>query len=192
MKRLIGLSGRAGSGKNTVMEIIARLERDGASEIAFAGPLKRFCQEVFGFSAEQIEGAAKNDPDPRYPRMHRDPQGCYRKLLTPRYAMQTLGTEWGRDCFPDVWADLGIRRAQALPGTVVITDCRFLNEAKAIIAAGGEVWRIVRPGAGLSGSAGAHASEAEAESAEFLALVSKTIHNTGTLKDLRRAVSAAF
>ena len=34
---------------------------------------------------------------------------CY---LTPRYALQTLGTEWGQDCFKNTWVDLTIRDAE--------------------------------------------------------------------------------
>lgn len=41
----------------------------------------------------------------------RDAPQCY---LTPRYALQTLGTEWGRGCYPPVWAESTIRDAQGL------------------------------------------------------------------------------
>lgn len=54
---------------------------------------------------------------------------------------------------PDVWAALGVRRALAYlsenpGGLAVITDCRFLNEARLVRAAGGEVWAVFRPGHG--------------------------------------------
>lgn len=231
MKRLIALAGRAGSGKNALAKML------GGHEISFAEPLKRFCQEVFAFTDAQVWGPSeeRNKPDERYPRKgqcgrcrgHGDENrgttyladwwvcpecegsGSSTVYLTPRYALQTLGTEWGRACYENVWADLGVRRAldylnmrnwtadeeaAAYMGshrsnTVVITDCRFINEAKAVRAAGGEVWRIVRPGSGLSGSAALHPSEAEQESPEFLALVTRTIQNTGTLEDLRRQIA---
>ncbi len=178
MRRLIALAGRAGTGKNTVAKLL------GAHEISFAEPLKRFCQEVFAFTDAQIWGPSeeRNRPDTRYLRWSDQDENTY---LTPRYALQQLGTNWGRDCYENVWADLGVRRALASTAdTVVITDCRFVNEAKAVRAAGGEVWRIVRPGAGLAGAAGLHPSEAEQESAEFLSLVTRTVQNTGTLEEL--------
>ncbi len=174
MGRLIAIAGRAGSGKNTAAQLL------GAAEISFAEPLKRFCQEVFAFSDAQMFGPSeeRNRPDPRY------------GGLTPRYALQTLGTEWGRHCYPNVWAELGVRRALASPAPlVVITDCRFVNEALAVRRAGGEVWRIVRPGVGLAGAAGLHPSEAEQESPEFLALVNRTVTNAGTLEQLADALS---
>ncbi len=171
--RLIALAGRAGSGKNTAAQML------GAHEISFAEPMKRFCQEVFAFSDSQVWGPSeeRNRPDPRY------------NGLTARHALQTLGTEWGRACYSDVWAELGVRRAQACGAPlVVITDCRFVNEARVVRAAGGEVWRIVRPGAGLSGAAGLHSSETEQESPEFLKLVTRVVANTGSIEDLRATV----
>lgn len=188
MKRLIALAGRAGSGKNTVATML------GGHEISFAEPLKRFCQEVFAFTDDQVWGpsAERNRPDHRYPRtVGMDCGEAERGFLTARHALQTLGTEWGRACYENVWADLGVRRALASPADLVlITDCRFANEARAVRNAGGEVWRIVRPGAGLDGAAGLHPSEAEQESPEFLELVTRTIVNAGTLEDLRRQVAS--
>lgn len=191
--RLIALSGRAGSGKNTVADML------GCPQISFAEPLKRFCQEVFAFTDAQMFGPSseRNRPDPRY---HRPCPSCFLTgcpncndlgvtFLTPRHALQTLGTEWGRDCYGNVWADLGVRKALATPShVVVITDCRFVNEAEAVRRAGGEVWRVVRPGAGLTGAAGLHPSEAEQESDRFMDLVTRTIENSGDLSDLRRMV----
>lgn len=182
--RLIALAGRAGSGKNAVASML------GAHEISFAEPLKQICQQVFAFSDAQLFGPSseRNRPDYRYPL----PAGGH---LTARHALQTLGTEWARACYENVWADLGVRRAleylHAGPGrVVVITDCRFLNEARAVRSAGGEVWRVVRPGAGLAGAAGLHPSEAEQESPAFLEQVTRTITNDGTLADLAETVNA--
>jgi hypothetical protein len=175
---IIALSGRAGSGKSTVARLL------GGKEISFAEPLKRFCQEVFAFTDEQVWGPSecRNAPDTRYPRA----DGGF---LTPRHALQTLGTNWGRECYENVWVDLGIRRALACPEPlVVITDCRFVNEAKAVRAAGGEVWRVVRPGAGLAGAAGLHPSEAEQESEPFSDLVTRTVFNDGSVDQLREKI----
>ena len=188
MGRLIGLSGKAGSGKDTVAGFIP----GNVVRMSFADPLKRFCQEVFDFSDDQVYGPSseRNKPDTRYVR----PDGEY---LTPRYALQTLGTEWGRGCFEDVWAALGVRKALAYlkeypSDTVVFTDALFVNEARAIRNAGGEVWRIVRPGAALAGAAGAHPSEMEQESPEFQEHVSTVINNFASLPLLREMVRARF
>lgn len=34
--------------------------------------------------------------------------------LTPRYALQQLGTQWGRDCYDNVWIDYALRFAKQL------------------------------------------------------------------------------
>lgn len=62
--------------------------------------------------------------------------------------MQTLGTEWGRECIaPDVWTRLTLAGASLREGrSVVIDDVRFPNEVVAIRALGGIVVRIERPG----------------------------------------------
>lgn len=71
---------------------------------------------------------------------------------TPRYAMQTLGTEWGRNLIhPDLWVFIWTRyrrsEMRAFPrDRVVADDVRFPNEVDAIHELGGEVWRVHRPG----------------------------------------------
>lgn len=35
-------------------------------------------------------------------------------FLTPRHALQQLGTEWGRDCWQDTWVALGMKTARTL------------------------------------------------------------------------------
>jgi hypothetical protein len=145
--RLIALTGYAGSGKSTMADILAC--EHGFTVVKFAGPLKDMLR-VLGLGDREIEGDLKEQP-------------C--QLLaghTPRRAMQTLGTEWGRDLFgQDFWVGIAMHKVRAVldqGGRAVIDDCRFPNEVAAIKAAGGVVVRIVRPGVG---PVNAHASEAQ-------------------------------
>lgn len=170
---LIGLCGRARSGKDTVGKMI--LSQAGgignAKTMAFADPMKKFCAELFYFSDEQLHGAAKEVEDPRYPG------------LTPRHALQTLGTEWGRACDPEIWIKYAMckaREARQEGFSVIITDVRFLNEAAAITKEGGFIIKIDRPDLPEVGIAG-HQSETE------LAAIRPTygLINNGTLEDLR-------
>lgn len=144
-RTIVAFTGRAGSGKSTAA---ARLvKRHGYQRVRFTGPLKAMLAAL-GCTSEQIDGSEKETP-------------C--ELLggkTPRHAMQTLGSEWGRDLIaPDLW----IRAWQAALAhvpvgvPVVVDDCRFPNEAAAIRAAGGVIVAIDRPGA--EGSAAGHVSE---------------------------------
>jgi hypothetical protein len=105
--------------------------------------------------------------------------------LTPRFALQQLGTEWGRRCYDNVWVDyilrvhkelqlggcyydekFGLRGWMTLenakPKTdVVAADVRFLNEISAIQKAGGAVIRVIRPGP-MPARIDKHPSEQEA------------------------------
>lgn len=209
--RLIAIAGRAGSGKDTVASLLP-----GAERFPFAGPMKDFCRQVYDFSHDQVWGPSemRNAPDSRYPRAHGPwiqfalsggrkcaccgavdgketaDLACY---LTPRFALQTLGTEWGRTCFQDTWATMAVRQAtkaldQGAP-FAVIPDCRFTNEARIVREAGGEVWHVSRPtGSQLSEAASMHPSEREQTSPEFQALVTCWVKNNGTLNQLCSAV----
>jgi hypothetical protein len=178
---IIALTGLKGSGKNTVADMIP-----GAYCLGFADPLKKFCGEVFGFTAEELYGPseARERPSATF----RRPDGT---PLTARFALQTLGTEWGRNCDPDVWAKSGVARARKLQdfgATVVITDLRFVNEARIVREAGGYVWRIHRKGL----TADSHPSEAEVMSDEMEAYVNVEIGNVGTLEELKETVQWAL
>jgi hypothetical protein len=137
---IVGLAGRARSGKDTVANIL-RVERRFV-QLSFAAPMRRFVANLLGCHVADLE-QIKEDPH---------------ELLggkTPRFAMQTLGTEWGRDTIAgDLWIRccLAAARREAQCGhDVVISDVRFENEAAAIRAAGGVVWHISRPGAAKRG-----------------------------------------
>lgn len=197
-----GICGLAGSGKDTAADFLVR--NHNFVKVAFADPLKRICRDVFDFSEEQLWGpsAKRNEPDFRYPRAglkgypFMDPQVAADIIgpgtpayLTPRYALQQLGTEWGRDCYPDIWVKYALRVAKRLNSgghvysatrglssfslvgdtegafdrskrSVVISDVRFENEIRLIKEAGGKVFRMLR-GTGLEGAAGLHRSEQE-------------------------------
>lgn len=117
---IIAVSGRAGVGKDTAADIL--VERFGFVKIALADEMKRICKRVFDFSDEQLFGASekRNAPDERYPNGWDDsgrPMGVAgdsRTFLTPRYALQTLGTEWGRGCYENVWVDYALRIAKTI------------------------------------------------------------------------------
>lgn len=181
---IIALTGLAGSGKSTVAEML------GGVHIAFAEPLKKFCAEVFGFTHEELYGPseARERPSSMFTRPDGTP-------LTPRFALQTLGTEWGRNCDPDVWAKAGVARAVEMRTAlgrhgepVIITDLRFVNEARLVREAGGYVWRIDRPGL----TRGNHSSELDIWSKDMDALVTADISNTGTLNELRGVIGFAL
>jgi len=108
-------------------------------------------------------------------------------FLTPRYALQQLGTQLGRGLYENIWVDYALRKAKSLdagPQTwILLTDTRFPNEAKAIRDAGGEVWRINRPRGGSENDP--HPSEQGIFSPEMDKYVTREILNSGSLADLK-------
>lgn len=138
--RLIGFCGPAGCGKSTAA---AALARHGWTRVKFAAPLKDMLRAYYTACGlvdpneveARIEGDLKEIPDP---------------LLagrTPRHAMQSLGTEWGRcSIATSLWTDAFAHRARPLLDAgvdVVCDDVRFPNEADAIRALGGTIVRVL-------------------------------------------------
>lgn len=169
---LIGLSG---SGKS---EVAAILEIEGYTRQRFAGALKAMMSALIEYTWHQdaeyahrcVDGDLKEDPSPAL---------CG---LTPRHAMQMLGTEWGRAHMGvDFWAEVSRPKIEYLLqyGPVVIDDVRFANEVDLIREMGGTVLRIDRPGL----TPGDHVSE------QFDFAPDGVISNFGTLADLQEGVS---
>jgi len=145
MSRLC-LCGVAGSGKSSVARV---LERDyGYKVLKFADPMKDMLRAL-GLGNRELEGDRKESP-------------C--ALLggrTPRWAMQSLGTEWGRNLMGEsFWVDVWRRRVEALvaewpEAKLVVDDCRFPNELEAARGLKFSAVRVRRE----SHSVSAHVSE---------------------------------
>jgi hypothetical protein len=125
--RTIGLTGRAGVGKDTVADYL--VANHGFRKYSLAGPLKEMLK-VIGVDCDNRE--TKELPHPVFG-------------VSPRRMAQTLGTEWMRDCVAtDGWLRVAdryveeIRRVNAHNDDqtycegVVFSDVRFENEAEFI------------------------------------------------------------
>lgn len=168
---VVAFTGVAGSGKSTAASYL--IEKHGYFRVRFAGPLKA-AMAAMGFSEAEIEGELKETPN--------DALGG----KTPRYAMQTLGTEWGRNCIiDDFWIRLWRRDVDAVlasGGRVVVDDCRFPNEAQAIRKLGGDIFKIE----GRGGIAGGHVSERGCGDEDLV------LANDNTAEELFRKVEEAL
>jgi hypothetical protein len=168
---VVAFTGLAGSGKSTATKYL--VERHGYTLVKFAGPLKDMMRAI-GLGEDDIEGSDKE---------------LSNSLLcdkTPRHAMQTLGTEWGRKCIGDdfwinLWRDTADRIVRQ-GGSVVVDDCRFPNEAQAIRRLGGDIYKIE----GRGGIAGNHESERGCGDQDLV------IANTGAVEELHDKIEEAL
>lgn len=172
MVHIVGLTGFIGSGKDTAAEYL--IQNYGFKPVKFADGLKDMMRAI-GITTEELEDRKlKEQPHPLL---------CGR---TPRYAMQKLGTEWGRDLIADnIWTNLWATRC-ADKRLVVTADMRFFNEAAAIEANKGIMIRIRRPATDPAPETWPtlHASEKDIPHLP----VHYEVDNTGTIKQLGEAV----
>lgn len=132
--------------------------------------------------------------------------------LSPRFALQTFGTEFGRTIFgEDVWVRLAWHTAlKLLKGgyeysyanglyrsmigrcdRVVIPDGRFRNEILFFNERNATTWLIERPSNGEAVGVKGHPSETEIDGMPYH-FFDFIVQNSGTLKDLENAVFRAL
>lgn len=175
MSRLIGIAGKAGSGKDTAGAHL--VDRHGFDQYAFADPIRAMLGSLGAFPASDL--------------VDRDTKEVVIGWLgkSPRQMAQTLGTEWGRELVhPQLWVLMAQRRweaAQAAGEDLVITDVRFENEVLWVKAQGGQVIALERSGAA---AVSAHASE----QFDISAVADVVISNNGTIDELKSGVDNAL
>lgn len=171
MPVVLGVTGFKGSGKSEIRKYLVRSY--GFTVIPMAEPLKSMLKAV-GLNDDQLHGHLKEVPAEQL------------SGVTPRLAMQTLGTEWGRMMIhTDLWVNIWRARAINCKTPVVADDVRFGNELQAVKSLGGKVLRVTREGQGASD----HPSELEMADLD----VDYTIpNNSKSLLDLHKAVDRAL
>lgn len=169
MTEFIGLSGFARSGKDTAADYLVK--NHGFTRISFADPMREALLALdptvpFGISSIKIstlvrlggwDRAKEDNPE-------------VRELL------QKMGTEVGRNLFgKNFWVDQAFKKAEQYD-KVVFSDCRFINEADAVLAHGGSVWRVNRSGLVAPNN---HVSETELNDYNF----NVVFNNDGSIED---------
>lgn len=135
---LVGLVGATGAGKTTLAGLL--VERCDFVRAHMGQPIKDMLAAL-GLSDEQLTGPPEARSQPV-------------DLLdgrTPRYAMQTLGTEWGRRMVSQrLWANAVERRLMKMreggAERVVIDDLRFPSDFEVVARCGGMIVSVVRFG----------------------------------------------
>lgn len=238
--KLIGLNGKARSGKDTSADFIEKWCGHYGVTVAreaFARRLKESAAHSLGIMEDEVEFCNKLKGEYQRTiiqvRMATPGDGPNAVVaeLTGRQFLQYYGTEAHRDVFnQNFWVDAVLPRTEGALGAIykveeladgssgasmtpipdwwenflttdspdlvmheipdlvadycLITDVRFDNEAERIKELGGEVWKVIRDGAG----AGNHASEQELPG-ELIDLI---IDNNGSLGDLEDTVFLAM
>lgn len=140
--KIVGLVGFIGSGKGTVGDIL--VDEFGYKQGSWAGTLKDAVAMIFGWDREMLEGASNES---RRWREQEDEWWSTRlkMKITPRWVLQYIGTDVFRNNFHDeIWIASLENRIRNSKRDIVITDCRFFNEVKAIRNIGGKVIRVRR------------------------------------------------
>jgi hypothetical protein len=155
---IIGLSGYAQVGKDTVANYL--VENYGFTKVSFADPIREALYKLDPNIrvAEMVGVSLSNAVD------NLGWEEVKRLSSDARELLQRLGTEVGREMFGnDFWVNQGLLRAKE-HGNVVFADTRYKNEADAITANAGQVWRITKPG---QGPVNGHTSEIDLDDYRF-------------------------
>lgn len=142
-KEIIGITGLAGSGKDTIGDIITSNFANW-EKMSFASHLKDVTALLFGMDRKMLAGET---PEDRVKREQPDEFWSKKmgKDFTPRYALQFLGTNLLRNqLHQNIWVDCLERKILTSKKNIVITDVRFPNEIDMIRNIGGKIWRVER------------------------------------------------
>jgi hypothetical protein len=176
---IIGLSGYARSGKDTVAGMLMGIH--GFERAAFADKIREFLLEIdplvmhngIDFRLQDIveskgwETAKTDHPEVR--RLLQDLGVGARKLFGDGFWVDQVVGQFGHDWW-------------GYDKKVVITDVRFINEAKAIKGKGGQVWRINRINVGPANS---HVSEIELDDWDFDGVITNNSDMPNLIKQIR-------
>jgi hypothetical protein len=192
--KTIVLFGEKGSGKDTVGAILSLLY--GFKKESFAGPMKEMVKLAFpSFTDEHLYGSTRlrETEYPEYPLNPNMIKEGGPKSVTPRLALQTLGTEWGQGLYPALWADGLFKRIDKATKEQndlysptppymfwVVTDGRFDIERLSAAKNGAHTVLLLR---GRGTGTDEHRSESELRNLDD-SLFDYRLNNTGPLEDL--------
>lgn len=196
---IIGLSGYAKSGKDTVADMIISMHKEQWVVKKFSGKLKEIASLLTGINIAKFEDQEFKESLMPLDWVEQWMEGTtkYYRLMKVRDFLQRLGTEAIRDgLHKNTWVNAlmadykkiainwdcdGNSTVESYPNWI-ITDCRFPNEFKAIKDKGGIVVRVKRDGIV---PVNAHPSETALDGFEF----DYILENNGSLEDLKTSVT---
>jgi hypothetical protein len=172
---IIGISGKKGSGKSTVASMLSK--ELGWPVTAFANKLKEITCALSGCTMEQLEDydfkENKLIPNYLWNYCNCDKAPTYRNFL------QHFGGDIMRSFYPNVWVEATLLNA---PNDLIVSDCRYINEAQEINNRNGIVVRVLN---GVTSTVDLHSSETQMENIKPDVI----LWNTGSLDELRVKVA---
>lgn len=172
---VLGLSGWARSGKDTIADYLVDVE--GYTKVSFAQPMKEAMYRLNPrITVNEVVNTALRVGVDVY-----DWDGLKERSPDIRGLLQRFGTEIGREMFGEnFWVDYALNSIED-GSKVVFSDVRFPNEADAIRQLGGKVYRVERQGVEAAND---HISEHALDKYKF----DGTINNNGTIQGLQQNV----
>jgi hypothetical protein len=166
---IIGISGRAGAGKDTVAELFIR--KFGFKRVSFADSLKEVCSTSFDIPLETFHDVKLKDKNFEIPILFTnsalekftkclqdtgcvftndqinklETNGLGLSFVSPRDLLQRIGTDLVRKHLGDnFWINIFKNKIKNTQGHTIVTDVRFLNEREAIRDLGGVNFLVIR------------------------------------------------
>lgn len=185
-RRIIGLCGYDGHGKDTVASFLPALR------LAFADPLYEEVAQAFGVTVDWLQRREHKET----PSVLLDVALCrdaaFQSLLpegvpqSPRTILRLWGTEYRRRTDSGYWLRRIERRALPTRDDLVISDVRFDDEAQWVRDMGGQIWLVHDPRKPVP--SGGHASTQDPKRFRPESI----IRNDGTLDALRLRTEALW
>lgn len=176
-KPIIGITGKIGSGKTTIANYL--VDKYDYTEYGMADPLKGI-GKLFGFSDRQLYGTQEEKLE-IHPYWN----------VSARHFLQKVGTDLFREHLHEVlpemkmegtiWVEIFKMENNRFPKQYVISDIRFLDEAKAIKDMGGIIIRTVRGDTSGGNTYTKHRSEMEMDKID----ADYTIDNNCSMEELQ-------
>lgn len=161
--------------------------------IAFTGKKgsgKSTASEFLNFTKINFKDSLVEEVQQNFPKLIKELQTLYgikdifvEKPTLARLLLQEYGTDVRRGDNPEYWTTKWLNKAEN-EENVVTDDVRFVNEAQAVRALGGKIYRIVREG----GEKDTHISETEMDTID----VDGTIYNNGSITDLKKQITKLY
>ena len=112
---IVAISGKKGSGKDTVADFL--VQEFNFTKLSFAAPLKEVCCILFSMDPMYFE--------------HRELKESWKHPetdMTPREILQYVGSDLMRKSFPNIWINIMKKKLHDRTKNYVISDLRFTNE----------------------------------------------------------------